>query len=99
VLGRFFNGMVDNAVQAQLTYDGAFLDCDEDPLTGVDGRETAICPPTTGSFRINECDSLCDVNPEPECSENITDIASTSTPTAMSKSRPASAPASMARNA
>ena len=44
VLGRGFEGLVANAVQAQLTYDGVYLDCDEDPSTGVSNRETAVCP-------------------------------------------------------
>jgi len=38
VIGRGFDEMLANAVQAQLTFDGAYLDCDEDPTTGVDGR-------------------------------------------------------------
>jgi hypothetical protein len=45
VIGFRFDGMLANAVQAQLTYDGVFLDCDEDPSTGVGGRETPVCGP------------------------------------------------------
>ncbi len=71
VIGRFFEGMVDNAVQAQLTYDGVFLDCDEDPSTGILGRETPVCGPALqgNQYRINGCDSLCDFAPpaDPEC--------------------------------
>jgi hypothetical protein len=61
VIGNGFSGMVDNAIQAQLTFDGAYLDCDEDPSTGVNGRETALCPPdlTGQTFCYNECDSTC----------------------------------------
>ncbi len=74
VLGRFFDGMVENAVQAQLTYDGAYLDCDENPLTGVEGRETALCPPNfSGQFRKNACDSVCTANPAPECFVTVRD--------------------------
>ena len=32
VIGQFFEGMVENAVQAQLTYDGVYLDCDADTV-------------------------------------------------------------------
>ena len=73
VIGRFFEGMMENAVQAQLTFDGAYLDCDQDPSTGVLGRETRLCPPAfTGTFCINPCDSLCQcVPPDPDCTVNI----------------------------
>jgi hypothetical protein len=61
VLGRGFQGMLDNAAQAQLTFDGAYLDCDQNPLTGVDGRETALCPPEFlgQRFCINPCSENC----------------------------------------
>ena len=45
VIGPGFEGMLENAVQAQLTYDGAWLDCDQDPSTGVGRRETPVCGP------------------------------------------------------
>jgi len=66
VIGRFFDGMIENAKQAQLTYDGVYLDCDEDPSTGMLGRETPVCGPALlghPPFRINPCDSLCDFAP------------------------------------
>src|SRR5262249_34242064 len=73
VIGRGFDGMVDNAIQAQLTFDGAWLDCDGDPRTGVDGRETRLCPdPFMGqSFPINKGDSLCFNMPGPMCNVTI----------------------------
>jgi hypothetical protein len=70
VLGRFFEGMVDNAVQAQLTYDGVYVDYDENLTTGVDGRETPVCAdPFAGqTFRINPCDEACDnAQGDPNC--------------------------------
>src|SRR5262249_32049941 len=69
VIGHGFDGMVDNAIQAQLTFDGAWLDCDGDPRTGVDGRETRLCPdPFMGqTFPINKCDSSCVNMPGPMC--------------------------------
>jgi hypothetical protein len=66
VIGRGFEGLIDNAVQAQLTYDGAWLDCDQDPSTGVEGRETPLCPPAfQGLFCINPCAERC--QPEGSC--------------------------------
>lgn len=44
VLGQGFEGMVANALQAQLTFDGVYLDCDDNPTTGTGGRETKVCP-------------------------------------------------------
>jgi hypothetical protein len=58
--------MIENAKQAQLTYDGVYLDCDEDPTTGKLSRETPVCGPALlghPPFRINPCDSLCDFAP------------------------------------
>jgi hypothetical protein len=64
VVGRGYEGMMANAIQAQLTFDGVYLDCDENPLTGMDGRETRVCDPlppgTPNPVRINPCDSICD---------------------------------------
>jgi hypothetical protein len=45
VIGPGFEGMLENAVQAQLTYDGVWLDCDHDPTTGIQRRETPVCGP------------------------------------------------------
>jgi hypothetical protein len=72
VIGNRFEGMIENAVQAQLTYDGAWLDCDENPSTGVAGRETPLCPPQyQGNFCVNPCDS-CACTPTVEgCVERV----------------------------
>jgi len=61
VLGRFFEGMINNAVQAQLTYDGVYVDYDENLNTGVNGRETPVCAdPFAGqTFPINPCNEDC----------------------------------------
>lgn len=69
VIGPGFNGMIDNAVQAQLTYDGAYLDCDQDLRTGVSGRETRLCPAEHQgeTFCYNACDSLCDCSADQNC--------------------------------
>jgi hypothetical protein len=74
VVGRFFDGMIANAVQAQLTYDGAYLDCDQDPTTGVNGRETPLCPPEfQGPFCADQCDS-CGCDPTVDgCTVRVTD--------------------------
>jgi len=37
VIGRFFDGMIESAAQAKLTYDGVWFDRDADPATGVGG--------------------------------------------------------------
>ena len=66
VVGRGYEGMIANAEQAQLTFDGVYVNCDEDPLTGVDKRETRVCGPAepgTPPLRVNPCDSLCDFAP------------------------------------
>jgi len=71
VLGDGFDGMIENAKAAQLTYDGVWLDCDQNPTTGVSGRETPVCgPELTGRvFRLDPCDSICDFAPpsDPRC--------------------------------
>ncbi len=73
VVGRFFEGMLANAIQAQLTYDGAYLDCDDNPQTGQLGRETPVCGPLAVGFqRYDACDSTCDFNPmEEQCGANV----------------------------
>jgi hypothetical protein len=75
VIGRGFEGMLDNAVQAQLTFDGVYLDCDGDPSTGLDGRETPVCGPefTGQTLRIDPCDSTCDFAPpsDDKCYVNV----------------------------
>ena len=63
VLGPFFDGMIDNAVQAQLTFDGVYVDFDANPNTGVEGRETPVCAPELAgqTFPINPCNPDCGI--------------------------------------
>jgi hypothetical protein len=67
VVGGSSKACATTPCRHSLTYDGAYLDCDQDPSTGIDGREAALCPPTTGTYRISLCDSTCDFNPLPAC--------------------------------
>ena len=39
IIGNGFDGMLQTAAQAQILYDGLWFDCDQDPQTGIDGRE------------------------------------------------------------
>ena len=68
VLGRFFDGMVENAVQAQLTFDGVYVDFDNNLTTGVNGRETPVCAPDLAgqTFPINP-DPINPLVPSMEC--------------------------------
>jgi hypothetical protein len=61
VIGPGFEGMKANAVQAQLTYDGVWLDCDGNAATGINGRETPVCGPDLAGtvVRFDGCDSTC----------------------------------------
>lgn len=71
VIGHGFDGMLQAAAQAQLAFDGDWVDADHDPTTGVDGRETDHCgPEETGRIypvggpdawegKITLCDSVC----------------------------------------
>jgi hypothetical protein len=45
VIGEGLAGMEENAASAQLTYNGAWFDLDNDPWTGVAGRETPVTGP------------------------------------------------------
>jgi hypothetical protein len=45
VCGNRFNGMMENAASAQLTYNGAWFNLDGNPGTGVTGRETPVPGP------------------------------------------------------
>ncbi len=65
VVGRGFDGMIDNAVMLQVMHDGAWFDRDADATTGVLGRETPICGPryTGNSVRLDACDADCDDAP------------------------------------
>ncbi len=42
VVGNGKQGMIENAVAAQRIYNGAFEDLDDDPDTGVNGKETCL---------------------------------------------------------
>jgi hypothetical protein len=54
VIGERYAGMVANAASAQLTFDGAWFDQDNDKLTGSGGRETPVHGPATG-VAIDTC--------------------------------------------
>ncbi len=47
VIGEGLRGLELNASAAQLTYNGAWFDLDQDPFTGVAGRETPVPGPIT----------------------------------------------------
>jgi hypothetical protein len=57
VVGAFRTGLVTNAVAAQIAYEGIWRDLDEDPTTGVDGRETCLraLHPSTPVFWHDPC--------------------------------------------
>jgi hypothetical protein len=73
VLGRLFEGLQQNAAQAQLTYSGGRLDCDDDPSTGTGGREALRCAPEyaglyfpqrgSGEPGGRSCDPSCEQAP------------------------------------
>ncbi len=46
--------VITNAAHARITYNGAWYDIDEDPLTGIDRRETPIMGPVHGVV-IDSC--------------------------------------------
>jgi hypothetical protein len=48
VAGDGFNGLRDNMVAAQLTYEGAWFNLDGNPLTGIVGRDTPLVGPLEG---------------------------------------------------
>jgi len=54
VIGEGLEGALANAANAQLTYDGAWFNLDGNPLTGIDGRETAI-PGPAENVVIDSC--------------------------------------------
>lgn len=63
VIGEGYQGMVRNAVQAQRVYDGLYVDGDQNPLTGVDGRERClrVIDPPGEIVWDNPCDTLATV--------------------------------------
>jgi hypothetical protein len=54
VIGERHTGMLANAASAQLTFEGAWFDADNDNSTGVAGRETPVHGPATG-VSIDTC--------------------------------------------
>ena len=63
VIGNGRDGMIANAVQAQVIYDGAWRDADENDLTGSRGAELCLQPDVADAgivFWDNPCDSIPD---------------------------------------
>jgi hypothetical protein len=59
VIGEGRGGLIDNAVQAQLIYDGAWRNADENDQTGAGGKELCVRPRTLGeTFAV--WDDPCD---------------------------------------
>lgn len=54
VIGPGLEGMIANAANAQLTYDGAWFNLDGRKDTGIDGRETAVIGPAE-NVAIDTC--------------------------------------------
>ncbi len=48
VAGEGLDGMIENAALAQAFFDGEWFDLDNDPMTGIDKRETPVYGPATG---------------------------------------------------
>jgi len=60
VVGDGRQGMIENAVAAQKIYNGAYEDLDQNPDTGVDGKETCLTvEPGEPSYQFNYLDH-CD---------------------------------------
>lgn len=59
VVGQGKDGMIDNAIQAQLIFDGVWRNADLSDETGAGGAETCIRPPgTAGSVEyVSPCDT------------------------------------------
>jgi hypothetical protein len=78
VCGDGLEDMLDHAAIAQLVYQGCFYDADNDPDTGVDGRETMIIGPYD-DFMPDPCNSPVKYDLAPketawanrDCSEEI----------------------------
>jgi hypothetical protein len=54
VCGEGIEGMISNAANAQVTYDGAWFNLDDDKTTGIDGRETPVVGPAE-NVAIDTC--------------------------------------------
>jgi hypothetical protein len=55
VAGEGEEGLLTNAVAAQIAFKGSWFDADGDPTTGVEGRETAFIGPVEGEVMEDEC--------------------------------------------
>jgi hypothetical protein len=55
VVGEGLDGMIANAANARIMYEGTWFNLDGDPRTGVAGRETPILGPASGVV-IDPCD-------------------------------------------
>ncbi|MGA9119101.1 MAG: hypothetical protein WB699_07010, partial [Bacteroidota bacterium] len=55
VCGEGLEGMISNASNAQLTFDGAWFNLDGNRLTGIDGRETPVVGPAPDPVAIDTC--------------------------------------------
>jgi hypothetical protein len=53
-IGAGIDGLLQNASNAQLTFEGAWFNLDHDPLTGIDGRETRVDGPADGIY-VDSC--------------------------------------------
>ncbi len=60
VCGMGKDGMLANAANAALTYDGNWFNIDGDPMTGIGGRETPIEGPVSG-IDPDSCDAVDEV--------------------------------------
>ncbi|MCC7140697.1 MAG: hypothetical protein IT349_01215 [Candidatus Eisenbacteria bacterium] len=60
VVGKGREGMISNAIKAQIIYNGAWKDVDSNPVTGKDGKETCLHVNEQGEqlFWRDPCDSL-----------------------------------------
>ena len=63
VVGRGFDGLLANAVQAQQVYEGFEYDCDGNFESGDSGNESSVCAPASGVWTTDPCDSICIVDP------------------------------------
>lgn len=63
VIGAKWNGLLNNAINAQRIYDGQWMDVDNLPETGNYGAETClhVTDPTEALFWPDPCDSLAPV--------------------------------------
>jgi hypothetical protein len=59
VVGNGLIGMYQNALRAQLAFNGKWFDIDNDPLTGIAGRETPVTGPEMGVV-VDPCDPAHD---------------------------------------